>query len=92
MNDPIRPEYVPAAAETSRDGILAWNVQLTDDGNMAIVHLVAANRKAFEGILNDKRPDIRVFEIGRHGRVEIELELRKFRKDFDLARFQTVAQ
>jgi hypothetical protein len=90
--DPVRPEYVPTAAATSRDGIVAWRVQVTDDKSMAIVHLVGANRQAFNAVLNDTRPEIRVFEIGKHGKAEIEAELRKYKKDFDLDSFQVVAQ
>jgi len=56
--DPIRPEFVPTTATTGRDGILAWSVQMTDDNKMAIVHLVAANRKAFDPILNTRKTSI----------------------------------
>jgi hypothetical protein len=90
-NDPIRPEFVPATA-AARDGILSWSVQMTDDKNMAIVHLVAADHKAFDAILNDKRPELRVFEIGKHGKDVIEAELKKYRKDFDLTQFEVVAR
>src|SRR5947209_3011010 len=62
--DPIRPEFVPGPGnETSRAGIIAWSVQTADDGKMAIVHLVAIDAHAFDAILADKRPEIRVFEI-----------------------------
>jgi len=65
LDDPRRPEYAPApGAARSRAGIIAWAFQPTDDGTMAIVHLVAADRKAFASIFADTRPEIRVFEIG----------------------------
>ena len=84
-SDTIRPEYVPVSADPdSRSGILAWSSQIADDGRMAIVLYVAADRKAFESILADKRSEIRVFEIGKHDRKTIETELRKYKKDFDL--------
>jgi len=76
--DPIRPEFIPTTVSSSRDGILGWRVQPTDDKNMAIVHLVASDHRAFEPILNDKRPEIRVFEIGKHSKDTIETELKKF--------------
>jgi hypothetical protein len=83
--DTIRPEYVPVSLDPdSRSGILAWSSQISDDGRMAIVVYVAADRKAFETILTDKRSEIRVFEIGKHDRKTIETELRKYKKDFDL--------
>jgi hypothetical protein len=91
-NDPIRPEFVPTAADPTRAGILAWSMLPTDNKNMAIIQLVAANRHAFDAILADKRPEIRVFEIGKHRKDDIEKELRKFKKDFDLQAFQVVAR
>ena len=87
------PEYVAGVAETAaRSGILSWSMQLTDDKNMAIVHLVAANPRAFDAVLNDKRPEIRAFTIGKDSKDTIEKEMQKYRKDFSLATFQVVAQ
>jgi hypothetical protein len=80
------------AAASSRPGILAWSMLESDDGTMAIVQLVAADRRAFDSIFADKRPEIRVFEIGRDKPEAIQSELRKFRKDFDLQKFQVRAQ
>jgi hypothetical protein len=92
-DDPKRPEYVPGTApDPSRSGILAWSQQVADDGKMAIVHLVAADRNAFAAILADKRPEMRVFEIGKDKREDIEKELRKFKKDFDLDTLKVVAR
>ncbi len=91
--DEIRPEYVPGAADAkSRAGIIAWSMQFTDDGKMAIIHLVAANRSAFAPILADKRPEIRVFEIGVDSQQKIEGELQKYKKDFSLDSFRVVAR
>jgi len=91
-NDPRRPEYTPGPQGDSRDGILAWASQPTDDGQMVIVHLVAANRKAFESILADRRSEIRVFEIGKNTQLEIETEMRKYRGDFELNSFEVAVQ
>jgi hypothetical protein len=90
--DPIRPEYVPTAADAARQGILSWSVQITDDKNMAIVHLVASNRQAFDAIFADKRPEIRVFEIGKDSRAAIEAEMQKYKAGFDLSKFAVVAR
>jgi hypothetical protein len=92
-SDPIRPEYVPAiGAKPDRSGIIAWSFQLSDDGTMAIVHVVAADRGAFEKILADKRPEIRVFELGKVPRVLIEAEMRKYKANFSLDSLQVVAR
>jgi hypothetical protein len=91
-SDPIRPEYVPTSAAADRSGILAWSFQITDDKNMAIVHYVAADRNAFQGILADKRPEIRIFEIGKDDRTKIETEMKKYRKDFNLDTMRLLIQ
>ena len=89
--DEIRPEYVPAAV-TARDGIIAWSMQTSDDAKMAIVQYVAVNRHAFDTILADKRPEVRVFEIGVDNPKAIEAELKKFKKDFTLDSLKVVAR
>lgn len=90
--DPKRPEYAPAAFDSARAGIIAWSMQLTDDGTMAIVHYVAVNRNAFASILADTRPEIRVFEIGRDKPAAIEAEMQKYKANFTLSGIQAVAQ
>src|ERR1700733_12096891 len=93
--DPIRPEYVPGDGDSSqadRTGIIAWAFQITDDRQMAIVHLVAVDRRAFAAVLADTRPEIRVFEIGKQDRSAIETEMRKYRQDFNLDSLQALAQ
>ena len=91
--DPRRPEYVPSPGTAlSRSGILAWSSQITDDGKMAIVHLVAADRTPLQGVLADARPEIRVFEVGKATRAEIEKEMRKYKADFNLDTLQVVAR
>jgi hypothetical protein len=90
--DPILPEYVPAAANVSRSGILAWKMQLTDDKTMAIIHIVAASRSAFQGVLSDKRPEVLVFEPGVQTKAAIDLALQKFSKNFSLSTFEVLAR
>jgi hypothetical protein len=92
QGDPIVPQYVPAAANVARSGILAWKMQLTDDKSMAIIHIVAANRSAFQGVLSDKRPEVLVFEPGVQAKAAIELALQQFSKNFSLSTFEVLAQ
>ena len=50
--DAIRPEYAPdPSSAVSRAGIIAWSMQIADDGKMAIVQYVAVDRSAFKDIL-----------------------------------------
>jgi hypothetical protein len=93
LGDPMRPEYTPAPGSApSRAGIIAWTFQITDDGTMAIVHFVAVDRKAFASIFADTRPEIRVFEIGRDSRAQIEAEMGKYKAGFSLDRIRVVVQ
>jgi len=91
-NDPTRPEYAPASFDPARAGIIAWSMQLTDNGTMAIVHYVAVNRNAFAAIFADTRPEIRVFEIGKATPAAIEAEMQKYKANFTLKSLQVAAQ
>src|SRR5581483_5386533 len=83
-DDPIRPEYAPISAgssstlSSSRSGILGWTFQITDDGKMAIVQFVAANHHAFDALLNDKRPNVRVIEAGSQSPTAIASTMQAF--------------
>jgi hypothetical protein len=91
--DPVRPEYVPTTSDKpDRSGIIAWSFQPVDDGKMAIVQFVAVDRSAFTAILADKRPEVRVFEIGKTPPAAIEAEMRKHKKDFSLENLTVNAQ
>lgn len=90
-----KPERVPvsaAAPPIARPGFLAWSMQKTDDGKMAIVHIVAADLSAFALILKDTRPEIRAFLIGRDSKKTIEATMRRYKKDFDLDSFEVPVQ
>jgi hypothetical protein len=91
--DPILPEYVPKASDApSRDGIIAWSSQLTDNGQMVIIHLVAANHAVFAAILADTRPEVKVFEIGKTPRATIESALATVKANFNLDSLRLVVQ
>lgn len=90
--DPRVPEYVPASIGENRSGIIAWSMQIADDGKMAIVQYVAVDRKAFAAILADTRPEIRVFEIGKDKPQDIEAALQQFKKGFILSSLQLGVQ
>jgi hypothetical protein len=93
LDDPMRPEYAPAPGSApSRAGIIAWAFEVSDDGTMAIVHFVAANRKAFQSIFADTRPEIRVFEIGVATRAQIEAEMGMYKAGFNLDNLQVGAR
>jgi hypothetical protein len=86
--DPFRPAHVaapsPPGTPPSPDGILGYTMVLSDDGKHALAQFVARNRSAFKDLLEDNRPDVKVFEKGKSKREDIETEFRKYKKDFDL--------
>jgi len=55
---------------------------------MAIIQIVAADHRAFDSILGDTRPEIRVFEIGKDSPATIQAAMQQYKKDFDLNSFQ----
>jgi hypothetical protein len=91
--DAMRPEFVPGPADApSRAGIIAWSMLPTDDGKMAIIHVVAVDRHAFDTIFADKRPEIKVFELGVDSREKIEDFLQAHKAGFSLDSLQVVAR
>jgi hypothetical protein len=93
--DPVRPDLIPLRKTTDvyNTGIIAWTLINSDDNKHAIVEIVATNRAALQPLLNDKRPDVVVFERGKHTKAEMEAGLQKYRKDFTMDSFpRAVAQ
>lgn len=89
--DPKRPAYAPikpaalAAPGAKPAGIIGYTQQISDDGKFALVEYVAQDRSAFAAILADK--SIKVFIKGDARKDDIEKELKKYKKDFDLDKF-----
>jgi hypothetical protein len=88
--DPKRPQYAPwpPSRGQARTDIISYRFEPSDDGRFALVEFVARDRKAFDAILKDKT--IKVFEKGKDKKEDIEKELKKFKKDFDLDKFTGV--
>ena len=89
--DPKRPMYAPAVRNSPtapQPAIIAYSFQVSDDGKYALTEFVARNRSAFAGILADKQ--IQVFSKGNDKKDDIEKELKKYKKDFDLEKFGLV--
>jgi len=88
--DPRRPQYAPWPPNPAgtRTGIIAFNHQVSDDGKSALVEFIARDRSAFATILADK--SLKVFEKGKDKKDDIEKEFKKYKKDFDLAKFGMV--
>ncbi len=91
--DPRRPLFAPVPGalgeQPSRDGIIAFTYQESDDGRFALAEFVALERAAFTEILaeRDRRADVKVFVKGEARRNDIEAEFRKWKRGFSFDRF-----
>lgn len=81
--DPRRPALLPARPSIDGTGILEWTWEPTADGKLAIVELVAVDRKAFASIVANKQV-LQAFEKGKHKPQDIEAAIRRLRPDFTL--------
>ena len=89
--DPKRPMYAPLPSQansTSRVGILAYSYQTSDDGKYALVEFVAQDPAAFADILANA--SVKHFQKGKDKPEDIEKELKKYKKDFDINHFGIV--
>ena len=86
--DPVRPLFAPANAKEyqARSGVRQFSWQPTDDGKHAIVEFVTEDRAVLTRILSDPRV-LKAFDNGKQKRSDIERELKKHRKDFDVEAF-----
>ena len=85
--DPRRPLHAPLPGDralASGAGILGFSYILSDDGQFALLELVARDRSAFRAILAEQSSDVKVFEKGRAKPEDIEQEFKKHKKDFRL--------
>lgn len=94
LDDPKRPLHAPLpplpGALPSRNGILAYAFEISDDGQFALVEYVARDRAAFRDILAETNPNVKIFEKSKHKRDVVEKEFKKHKKNFDLTRFAVI--
>jgi hypothetical protein len=92
--DELRPMFAPLPSQVARDhtGILAYQMQISDDRKWALVEFVGATPKDLQAIISSTDPNVKVFERGKHGQDEIEADFKNFKKDFTLSSFATRAQ
>ena len=87
--DPLRPMFAPApSAAANRNGIIAYQHQVSDDGKLAIVEFVATTRAAFAPLLASTDSRVKVFEVGRATRAEILAAFQSVKSSFSFAKFQ----
>jgi hypothetical protein len=92
-DDPRRPMFTPqpgTVAAASKTDIVAFHFLPSDDGNFAIVELIARDKAAFATILASTDSNVKVFLRGRDSQQAVESFLQQYRKSFTLASFGEV--
>jgi hypothetical protein len=87
-SDPIRPLFAPVPGQPRpawAEQILGFSYQLSDNGKSAIVEFVVQDAGDLRPILEDPRL-IKAFLKGKDKRQDVEVELRKLKKDVDLTK------
>lgn len=85
-DDPRRPLVMPAKSAESA-AILSYRYIVSDDGKLAILEIVPADDQALQGLLIGYEPLVQIFSPKTNAKDDIEKEIRKIRKDFDLDNF-----
>ncbi len=95
--DPIRPMFVPAPPDPSKapdlavvktpPGIIAFQYQLSDDGNYALVEFVGVDRDALVEVFNSTDARVKVFEVAKAKKNDIDTEFQKYKKSFSLDKY-----
>jgi hypothetical protein len=71
----------------ARKGIISFTSTISDDGKFALVEFAAVDRASLKPILDDNRSDVKKFEKGKDKEDDIVKEFKKYKKNFDLAKF-----
>jgi hypothetical protein len=85
--DPKRPMFVPppsAQVAGGRSGILAYQMQVSDDGKFALVEFVGESPAALHAVLDATVAGVKLFERGTTSKGAIEAEFQKYKKNFTL--------
>jgi hypothetical protein len=92
--DPKRPMFAPlpptAVVPLDRNGVIAYQFQPSDDGNLALVEFVTVSRTGLAPILASAVPNVLFFERGKYTRQQIEAVFQKYKKDFSFSKFMPV--
>ena len=97
--DPFRPFGVLAPPEPERPTpdkkyltpelpqILSFRYELSDDKKTALLEIVGRDEEALTELRNAKRADVKIFELGKATKEEIQAEFRKYKPGFDADKF-----
>ena len=97
--DPRRPMFTPSPTDRTsaalqraqeRLGIIGFGFEASDDGKFALVEFVARDRSGFDEVMRALGTQVKFFRRGFDRKADIELEFRKYKKDFDLDQLRVV--
>jgi len=91
-DDPKRPMFVPSPAEQAaklrrgdRSGVIGYSMQVSDDGNFALVEFVGVTPVDLKPIVNSQAIGVKAFERGSATKEQIEQEFQKYKAGFTLS-------
>jgi hypothetical protein len=91
--DPKRPMFVPAPGQaaptvaTIHTGILAYQMQVSDDGNWALCEFVGATPKDLEVITTSTVPNVKFFVRGQSALADVLADFLQYKKNFTFQSF-----
>ena len=84
------PAPPTAEAPLDRTGIIAYQFQVSDDGNSALAEFVSVDRTGLMPVLASVSPNVIFFERGKYTRQQIETAFQKYKKNFSFSSFTPV--
>jgi hypothetical protein len=92
--DPKRPMFVPApgqavlaTAATIHTGILAYQMQVSDDGNWALCEFVGATPKDLEVVTTSTAANVKFFVRGQASLADVLADFSQYKKNFTFQSF-----
>ncbi len=97
--DPIRPLFTPVPPSGRQPAIaqkgellespdiLGFRYELSDDKKTALLEIIGRDDAALKEISESKRAAVKVFELGKATKAEIENEFRKYKPGFSADKF-----
>ena len=97
-DDPRRPMFAPIPQQMTpgiRTGIIAFNQVESDDGNSALIEIVAANRSELSLITAQISvaavSGVQVFDRSNTSQATVQSAFQLLKKNFDISKFRVVA-
>lgn len=98
-DDPKRPMFAPVPQQMTpgvRTGIIAFNHVESDDGNFALIEIVAANRQELAKITVQMNaqlsavPGFQLFDRSAASAATVQAAFQALKKGFDITKFRVV--